>query len=111
MAQNAERILREGDELCRKRLKRLIDRKEKIKNIIGGFHDPYGDSEAEFCSKCGTVVFIRPYVKSLLRNGGLSVPSVLCPSCAKKIHGQKLEEYIEEGVREWRNLDKNRGVV
>jgi len=65
------------EEYARARTKALIEKGE-LPFIVGGFIDVVGDAETINCSKCGTPVFLRPWLAEIARQYKLRVECLCC---------------------------------
>lgn len=65
------------EEYGKKRLKELLEKGEKP-DIVASFIDFFGDAEITQCSRCGTPVFIRPWILENVKVFGLKVVCLCC---------------------------------
>lgn len=61
----------------KKRLQKLLSRKEPV-DVVAGFVDVFGDSILLPCSKCGTPVYIRPWLVKAIHKKGWKVVCICC---------------------------------
>ena len=61
----------------KKRLRELLKGEEDFV-IIAGFIDYFGDGKLALCSKCGTPVLVRPWIRKAIDQHDLQVVCVCC---------------------------------